>query len=48
LLRRLSIASAGAATGVIWTLWHLPIYFQPGTGLTAFASLPGGLSRWRS
>ena len=35
--RRLSIASAGAATGVIWTLWHLPIYLQPGVGLTAFA-----------
>jgi membrane protease YdiL (CAAX protease family) len=37
LRHRFSIVSAGAITGVIWTLWHLPIYLQPSTGLLAFA-----------
>jgi membrane protease YdiL (CAAX protease family) len=33
----MSLGRAGLATGVAWTLWHLPIYLQPSTGLTAFA-----------
>jgi membrane protease YdiL (CAAX protease family) len=33
----MSLGRAGLATGVVWTLWHLPIYLQPSTGLTAFA-----------
>ena len=37
LRRRYSIAAAGAITGVIWTLWHLPIYLQPSAGLLQFA-----------
>jgi hypothetical protein len=35
---RMGIASAGLATGVVWTLWHLPIYLQPDLGLVAFAA----------
>lgn len=34
---RLSLPAAGLATGVIWTLWHLPIYLAPGQGVGAFA-----------
>ena len=33
---RLGLVPAGLATGVIWTLWHLPIYLQPEQGLSAF------------
>jgi membrane protease YdiL (CAAX protease family) len=33
----LSLPAAGLATGVIWSLWHLPLYLQPGQGLAAFA-----------
>jgi membrane protease YdiL (CAAX protease family) len=33
----LSLPAAGIATGVIWTLWHVPIYLQAGQGLAAFA-----------
>jgi membrane protease YdiL (CAAX protease family) len=34
---RMSLPAAGLATGVVWSLWHLPIYLQPGQGLAAFA-----------
>jgi membrane protease YdiL (CAAX protease family) len=34
---RMSLPAAGFTTGVVWTLWHLPIYLQPGQGLAAFA-----------
>ncbi len=33
----LSLPAAGIVSGVVWTLWHLPIYLQPGQGLAAFA-----------
>lgn len=33
---RMSLLVAGLATGVAWTFWHLPIYLQPTTGLSAF------------
>jgi len=33
---RMGLASAGLATGVVWTLWHLPIYLAPELGLVAF------------
>jgi hypothetical protein len=29
---------AGIVSGIIWSLWHLPIYLQPGQGLAAFAA----------
>jgi membrane protease YdiL (CAAX protease family) len=35
---RLGLAAAGLTTGVVWTLWHLPIYLQPDLGLVAFAA----------
>ena len=34
---RMGLATAGLLTGVIWTLWHLPIYLAPDQGLAAFA-----------
>ena len=34
---RMSLPAASLATGVVWTLWHLPIYLAPGQGLAAFA-----------
>jgi uncharacterized protein len=34
---RMSLPVAGLATGVVWTLWHLPIYLAPSQGLAAFA-----------
>ena len=34
----LSLPAAGIVSGVVWTLWHLPIYLQPGQGLAAFAA----------
>ena len=34
---RMGLGAAGLATGVAWTLWHLPIYLAPGQGLLAFA-----------
>ncbi len=33
---RLSLPAAGLATGIVWTLWHLPIYLAPDQGLAAF------------
>jgi uncharacterized protein len=42
LRRRLNLAVAGLVVGVIWTLWHLPIYLAPEQGLTAFA----GFAAW--
>jgi membrane protease YdiL (CAAX protease family) len=33
---RMGLLAAGLATGVAWTFWHLPIYLQPTTGLSAF------------
>jgi len=33
---RMGLAAAGLATGVVWTLWHLPIYLQSTTGWSAF------------
>jgi membrane protease YdiL (CAAX protease family) len=34
---RMSLPAAGLATGVVWTLWHLPMYLAPDQGLAAFA-----------
>ena len=34
---RMSLAGAGLVTGIVWTLWHLPIYLQPGQGLASYA-----------
>jgi uncharacterized protein len=34
---RMSLPAAGLVTGIVWTLWHLPIYLAPGQGLAAFA-----------
>jgi CAAX protease family protein len=34
---RLSLPAAGVVTGIVWSLWHLPIYLQPGQGIAAFA-----------
>jgi membrane protease YdiL (CAAX protease family) len=39
---RTGLATAGLATGVVWTLWHLPIYLQPDLGLIAFV----GFAAW--
>jgi membrane protease YdiL (CAAX protease family) len=33
---RQGLAVAGIATGVVWVLWHLPIYLAPDQGLDAF------------
>jgi membrane protease YdiL (CAAX protease family) len=33
---RMGLLESGLLTGVAWTLWHLPIYLQPGQGLAAF------------
>ncbi len=35
---RLSLPAAGVVTGIVWSLWHLPIYLQPGQDLAAFAA----------
>jgi membrane protease YdiL (CAAX protease family) len=34
---KVGLAEAGLLTGVVWTLWHLPIYLAPGVGLGAYA-----------
>jgi membrane protease YdiL (CAAX protease family) len=34
---RMSLPVAGFVTGIVWALWHLPIYLAPGQGLVAFA-----------
>jgi membrane protease YdiL (CAAX protease family) len=34
----LSLPAAGIVTGIVWSLWHLPIYLQPGEGLAAFTA----------
>jgi membrane protease YdiL (CAAX protease family) len=34
---RMGLGRAGLATGLVWALWHLPIYLQPEQGLAAFA-----------
>jgi membrane protease YdiL (CAAX protease family) len=34
---RFGLAEAGLITGVVWTLWHLPMYLTPAAGLGAFA-----------
>ena len=33
---RMELAAAALATGVVWVLWHLPIYLAPDQGLEAF------------
>ncbi len=33
---RLGLIAAGVATGLVWTLWHLPIYLAPDQGLSSF------------
>jgi membrane protease YdiL (CAAX protease family) len=33
---RMGLAAAGLATGVVWVLWHLPLYLAPDQGLDAF------------
>jgi CAAX protease family protein len=35
---RMGLLESGLVTGVAWTLWHLPIYLQPGQGVIAFAT----------
>jgi uncharacterized protein len=35
---RMGLLESGLATGVVWVLWHLPIYLQPDQGLAAFAT----------
>ena len=37
LRERMSLPAAGLVTGVVWSMWHLPIYLQPGQDLVAFA-----------
>jgi uncharacterized protein len=37
LRERMSLPLAGVVTGIVWALWHLPIYLAPGQGLAAFA-----------
>ncbi len=34
---RMSLPAAGLVTGIVWSLWHLPIYLAPDQGLAAFA-----------
>ena len=34
---RFSLPAAGVITGIVWALWHLPIYLAPGEGPAAFA-----------
>ena len=34
----MSLPAAGIVSGIVWSLWHLPIYLQPGQGLVAFAA----------
>ena len=34
----LSLPAAGLVSGIVWTLWHLPLYLQPGQGLVAFVA----------
>ena len=33
---RWGIASAGVLTGVVWVLWHLPVYLTPDQGVLGF------------
>lgn len=33
---RTGLLAAGLMPGIVWTLWHLPIYVQPSSGLSAF------------
>ena len=33
---RWGLASAGVLTGVVWVLWHLPIYLTPDQGILGF------------
>jgi len=35
---RYGLAAAGLVTGVVWTVWHLPIYLQPELGPLAFVA----------
>ena len=34
----MSLPAAGIVSGIVWTLWHLPLYLQPGQGLVAFVA----------
>jgi CAAX protease family protein len=38
LRERLSLPVAGMVSGIIWALWHLPLYLQPDQGLGAYAA----------
>ena len=33
----MSLPAAGFASGIVWSLWHLPLYLQPDQGIAAFA-----------
>ena len=33
----MSLPTAGLVSGIVWSLWHLPLYLQPGQGIAAFA-----------
>ena len=33
---RMGLLESGLVTGTVWVLWHLPIYLQPGSTLSAF------------
>ena len=35
---RMGVAVAGVATGVVWVVWHLPVYLAPDQGMAAFAA----------
>jgi membrane protease YdiL (CAAX protease family) len=35
---RMSLGMAGVVTGLIWSMWHLPMYLAPDQGLTAFVA----------
>lgn len=37
LRERWGLAKAGLLTGVVWVLWHLPLYLAPEQGIAAFA-----------
>jgi len=35
---QMGLPAAGLVTGIVWSLWHLPIYLQPSQGPAAFAA----------
>ncbi len=35
---RMGLATAGVVTGIVWSLWHLPMYLAPDQGVAAFGA----------